>query len=77
MPPVLGREHHEAPVVGVGGLGQRRSRRHVTRSWKFRRIDFRTFVHAPTRMFAAGEEHGLRPAYSHHPLVWQVSGFER
>ena len=45
--------------------------------FRFRRIDFRTFVHTPAAMFAVVEEHGLRPAYSHHLLVWQVAGFER
>ena len=42
-----------------------------------RRMEFRTFVHPPGRMLAAVEERGLHRAYAHHPLVWQIAGFER
>ena len=42
-----------------------------------RRIEFRAFAHPPTRMLAVLEDRGLRRAYAHHPLVWQIAGFER
>jgi 2-polyprenyl-3-methyl-5-hydroxy-6-metoxy-1,4-benzoquinol methylase len=42
-----------------------------------RRTEFRTFAHAPGRMLAVVEERGLHRAYAHHPLVWQIAGFER
>jgi magnesium-protoporphyrin O-methyltransferase len=45
--------------------------------FRLRRMEFRTFAHPPRRMFAVVEERGLRPAYAHHPFVWQVAGFER
>jgi 2-polyprenyl-3-methyl-5-hydroxy-6-metoxy-1,4-benzoquinol methylase len=45
--------------------------------FSLRRIEFRTFAHPPARMVAVVEERGLRRAYEHHPLVWQVAGFER
>jgi hypothetical protein len=42
-----------------------------------RRKEFRTFAHPPARMLAVVEERGLRRAYAHHPLVWQIAGFAR
>ena len=45
--------------------------------FRLRRMEFRTFTHPPARMFAVVEERGLRRAYTHQPLVWQVAGFER
>lgn len=45
--------------------------------FRLRRIEFRTFAHPPARMLAVLEERGLRRAYAHHPLVWQIAGFER
>jgi 2-polyprenyl-3-methyl-5-hydroxy-6-metoxy-1,4-benzoquinol methylase len=45
--------------------------------FKLRRMDFRTFAHPPARMLAVVEEQGLRRSYAHHPLVWQIAGFER
>jgi magnesium-protoporphyrin O-methyltransferase len=45
--------------------------------FKLRRMEFRTFAHPPARMLAVVEERGLRRAYAHHPLVWQIAGFER
>ena len=45
--------------------------------FRFRRKEFRTFAHPPKRMLAVLEERGLRRAYAHHPLVWQIAGFER
>jgi 2-polyprenyl-3-methyl-5-hydroxy-6-metoxy-1,4-benzoquinol methylase len=45
--------------------------------FRLRRMEFRTFVHPPARMMHTVEEWGLRRAYAHHPLVWQVAGFER
>lgn len=45
--------------------------------FRLRRMEFRTFVHPPARMLEVVEGRGLRPAYAHHPLVWQIAGFER
>ena len=45
--------------------------------FRLRRSEFRTFAHPPARMLAAVEERGLRRTYAHHPLVWQIAGFER
>jgi hypothetical protein len=42
-----------------------------------RRMEFRTFAHPPARMLAAVEGRGLHHTYAHHPLVWQIAGFER
>jgi hypothetical protein len=44
---------------------------------RLRRTEFRTFAHPPARMLAVIEERGLRRAYAHHPLSWQIAGFER
>jgi magnesium-protoporphyrin O-methyltransferase len=45
--------------------------------FRLRRMEFRTFAHPPARMLAVAEERGLRRVYAHHPLVWQIAGFER
>jgi hypothetical protein len=45
--------------------------------FRLRRMEFRTFPHPPALMFAAVEERGLRRAYAHHPLLWQIAGFAR
>ena len=45
--------------------------------FRLRRNEFRTFAHPPSRMLAVVEERGLLHAYGHHPLVWQLDGFER
>lgn len=45
--------------------------------FRLRRMEFRTFAHPPARMLEVVEQRGLRRAYAHHPLVWQVAGFER
>lgn len=45
--------------------------------FRLRRKEFRTFAHPPARMLAVVEERGLRRAYAHYPLVWQIAGFER
>jgi magnesium-protoporphyrin O-methyltransferase len=39
--------------------------------------EFRTFAHPPARMLEVVESRGLRQAYAHRPLVWQIAGFER
>jgi len=39
--------------------------------------EFRTFAHPPSRMHAVVEQHGFRRVYTHHPVVWQVAGFDR
>jgi magnesium-protoporphyrin O-methyltransferase len=41
------------------------------------RKEFRTFAHPPPAMLAVLEERGLRRTFAHHPLVWQIAGFER
>jgi 2-polyprenyl-3-methyl-5-hydroxy-6-metoxy-1,4-benzoquinol methylase len=45
--------------------------------FRLRRMEFRTFAHPPAHMLAAVQERGLHRAYAHHPLVWQIAGFER
>lgn len=45
--------------------------------FRLRGIEFRSFVHPPRRMFTVVEQRGLRRGYAHHPLVWQIAGFER
>lgn len=45
--------------------------------FRLRRKEFRTFAHPPDRMRAVVEERGFRHAYGHHPVVWQIEGFER
>jgi 2-polyprenyl-3-methyl-5-hydroxy-6-metoxy-1,4-benzoquinol methylase len=45
--------------------------------FRLRRMEFRTFVHPPARMFTVVEGRGLRRAYAHQPPIWQVAGFER
>ncbi len=45
--------------------------------FRLQRNEFRTFAHPPSRMLAVVEERGLLHAYGHHPLVWQLDGFER
>jgi magnesium-protoporphyrin O-methyltransferase len=45
--------------------------------FRLQRKEFRTFAHPPARMLEVVEGRGLRQAYAHHPLVWQIAGFER
>ena len=45
--------------------------------FKLRGNEFRAFVHPPSAMFGVLEERGLRLAYAHQPVVWQIAGFER
>lgn len=45
--------------------------------FRLRRMEFRTFAHPPRRMFEIVENAGLRQAYGHHPVLWQIAGFER
>jgi magnesium-protoporphyrin O-methyltransferase len=45
--------------------------------FRLRRMEFRTFAHPPARMLEVVDGRGLRLAYSHHPLLWQIAGFER
>jgi len=45
--------------------------------FKLRGKEFRAFVHPPSAMFGVLEERGLRLAYVHQPVVWQIAGFER
>jgi magnesium-protoporphyrin O-methyltransferase len=44
---------------------------------RLRRKEFRAFAHPPARMLGVVEERGLRLAYAHRPVVWQIAGFER
>ena len=46
-------------------------------AFKLRGKEFRAFVHPPSAMFGVLEERGLRLAYAHQPVVWQVAGFAR
>jgi magnesium-protoporphyrin O-methyltransferase len=41
------------------------------------RSEFRFFVHAPRRIAAAAEAHGLRQSLEGGSRIWQVAGFER
>jgi magnesium-protoporphyrin O-methyltransferase len=45
--------------------------------FRLQRKKFRTFAHPPARMLEVVEGRGLRHAYAHRPLVWQIAGFER
>jgi magnesium-protoporphyrin O-methyltransferase len=45
--------------------------------FRLRRMEFRTFAHPPRRMREVVENAGLRQAYAHHPVLWQIAGFER
>jgi 2-polyprenyl-3-methyl-5-hydroxy-6-metoxy-1,4-benzoquinol methylase len=45
--------------------------------FRLRGKEFRTFAHPPSRMLAVLEQRGLRRAYAHHSLIWQIAGFER
>jgi 2-polyprenyl-3-methyl-5-hydroxy-6-metoxy-1,4-benzoquinol methylase len=45
--------------------------------FRLRRKEFRTFAHPPARMLGVVEERGLRLAYTHRPVIWQIAGFER
>lgn len=42
-----------------------------------RRREFRVYAHPPEAMLAVPGRHGLRRAYEHHGLVWQIAGLER
>jgi magnesium-protoporphyrin O-methyltransferase len=46
-------------------------------SFRLRGMEFRTYAHPPARMLAVLEERGLHRVYTHHPVVWQIAGFER
>jgi 2-polyprenyl-3-methyl-5-hydroxy-6-metoxy-1,4-benzoquinol methylase len=39
--------------------------------------DFRTFAHPPAAMLEVLERRGLRPAFVHRGVPWQVAGLER
>jgi len=45
--------------------------------FRLRRKEFRTFADPPVAMLGVLEQRGLRPAFAHHALVWQVAGLER
>jgi 2-polyprenyl-3-methyl-5-hydroxy-6-metoxy-1,4-benzoquinol methylase len=45
--------------------------------FRLRRMEFRTFAHPPRKMREVVEKSGLRQAYAHHPVLWQIAGFER
>ncbi len=42
-----------------------------------RGCDFRSFIHPPDALIAAGERHGFRLEYEHEGMLWRVAGFER
>jgi predicted RNA methylase len=41
------------------------------------RWEYRSFIHPVTEITAAAERRGLRSAYEHRGLIWQVAGLER
>jgi magnesium-protoporphyrin O-methyltransferase len=45
--------------------------------FRLTRREFRTFAHPPSQMLGVLEQHGLRRAFAHHPLIWQIAGLER
>jgi 2-polyprenyl-3-methyl-5-hydroxy-6-metoxy-1,4-benzoquinol methylase len=45
--------------------------------FRLQRKEFRTFAHPPAQMIAVLEQRGLRLAYAHRPLLWQIAGLER
>jgi 2-polyprenyl-3-methyl-5-hydroxy-6-metoxy-1,4-benzoquinol methylase len=45
--------------------------------FRARRMQFRVFTHPPAAMLDVLAARGLRPAFEHHGLVWQVAGVER
>ncbi len=45
--------------------------------FRLRGKEFRTFAHPPERMLVVPERLGLRRVYAHHPVIWQIAGFER
>lgn len=42
-----------------------------------RRMDYRSYIHAPDRLFAAAQRQGLRPTHEHDAALWRLAGFER
>jgi 2-polyprenyl-3-methyl-5-hydroxy-6-metoxy-1,4-benzoquinol methylase len=46
-------------------------------AFRLQRREFRTFAHPPRAMLAVLERHGLRPAFAHRGVPWQVAGLER
>jgi 16S rRNA G966 N2-methylase RsmD len=46
-------------------------------AFRLLRREFRTFAHPPSAMLGVLEERGLRRAFSHRGLPWQVAGLER
>jgi 16S rRNA G966 N2-methylase RsmD len=45
--------------------------------FRLRGREFRTFAHPPSAMLAVLEQRGLRPAFAHHGIPWQINGLER
>jgi 2-polyprenyl-3-methyl-5-hydroxy-6-metoxy-1,4-benzoquinol methylase len=42
-----------------------------------RRMEYRSFIHRPDRLFAAAESAGLVAAWEHDGPLWRIAGFER
>ena len=55
----------------------RAGRRREPRASASLRREFRTFAHPPEAMLAVLERHGLRPAFAHRGVPWQVAGLAR
>ena len=45
--------------------------------FRFQRKEFRAFAHPPARMVEVIQRRGFQQSYAHHPVVWQIAGFER
>ena len=45
--------------------------------FRLQRKEFRTFVHSPSAMLGVLRHGGLRPAFDHKGMAWQVAGLER
>jgi 16S rRNA G966 N2-methylase RsmD len=45
--------------------------------FRLMRREFRTFTHPPPAMLAVLQREGLRPAFAHRGIPWQVAGLER
>jgi magnesium-protoporphyrin O-methyltransferase len=42
-----------------------------------RRMEYRSFIHRPGRLFAAAESAGVAAAWEHDGALWRIAGFER
>ena len=42
-----------------------------------RRMEYRSFIHRPDRLFATAERAGLAASWEHDGALWRIAGFER